>query len=432
MDSLEYLFGLEFHGHKFGLENIRALTDALGRPQVAYRTVSVAGTNGKGSVCAMVARALTAAGHRTGLYTSPHLVTLRERFVVNGEMVTDIEMATALDEVRAAIDRLLQHGGLRAQPTFFEVVTSMALVMFRRRLVEIAVLEVGLGGRLDATTVATPTAGAITTIDLDHQAHLGGTIRAIAAEKAGIAKPGMVVVCGERKPEAVDVIDDVCRRQGASLVKAWDGVDASASSIAGLTTITLRTPTRSYAPCTLALRGAHQVGNAVVAVRLLEALDAAGVSVPPPAVVDGLTRTRWRGRLELVSFDDGREMLLDAAHNPAGAECLAAYLRDTYPGGLPLVFGAMQDKDIEGMLRALVPHATQMILTSPPSRRSASPADLGALIAALKPELPIQIEPDPSTAIACAFRSGRSICVAGSIYLLGTILSAIEPLKRRI
>ena len=424
--NLEYLFGLEFHGHKFGLENITAIADALGRPQAAYRTVAVAGTNGKGSVCAMVARALTAAGHRTGLYTSPHLVTLNERFVVDGEPVSDAEMAAALDEVRAVVDRLLAQGGLRAEPTFFEVATSMALVMFRRRHVDIAVLEVGLGGRLDATTVATPAVGAITTIDLDHQAHLGGTIRAIAAEKAGIVKPGMVVVCGERKPDALEVIEAVCLRQGASLVHAWDGVDLSASSVAGLSTIRLRTPARSYGPCTLALRGAHQVANAVVAVRLLEALDAAGVGVPPAAVVEGLSRARWPGRLELVSFDDGREMLLDAAHNPAGAECLAAYLGDTHPDGLPLVFGAMQDKDIEGMLRALIPRATHMILTSPPSRRSASPTDLEALIARLAPGLPVHIEPDPPEAIACAFQFGRSICVAGSIYLLGAILPTIR------
>jgi dihydrofolate synthase/folylpolyglutamate synthase len=429
--NLEYLFGLEFHGHKFGLENIRTLTDALGRPQYAFRTVSVAGTNGKGSVCAMTARALTAAGHRTGLYTSPHLVTLRERFVVDGEMVTDAELTAALDEVRAAIDRLLEDGGLHAQPTFFEVVTSMALVMFRRRCVDIAVLEVGLGGRLDATTVAAPLAGAITTIELDHQAHLGGTIQAIAAEKAGIAKPGMVVVCGERKPEAVEAIDRICRRQGASLVQAWDGLDVSASSAAGLTTIRLRTPVRSYDPCTLALRGAHQVANAVVAVRLLEALDAAGVFVPPSAVVDGLSRVQWRGRLELLSFDDGREVLLDAAHNPAGAECLAAYLRDAYPEGLPMVFGVMQDKDVEGMLRALLPHVTRMVLTSPPSPRAASPSDLGALVANLRPGLPVQIEADPSRAIACAFQSARSICVAGSIYLLGAILPTLPQPRRR-
>ncbi|MCX6545470.1 MAG: bifunctional folylpolyglutamate synthase/dihydrofolate synthase [Acidobacteria bacterium] len=428
--NLEYLFGLEFHGHKFGLDNITALTEALGRPQAAYRTVCVAGTNGKGSASAMVARALTAAGHRTGLYTSPHLVSLGERFVVDGEMVTDAEVAASLDEVRAAVDRLLEQGGLPAQPTFFEVATSMALILFRRRSVDIAVLEVGLGGRLDATTVATPVAGAITTIDLDHQALLGDTIRAIAAEKAGIIKPGMAVVCGERKREAIEVIDEVCRRQGASLVKAWEGVDVSASSASGLTTVRLRTPERSYGPCTLALRGTHQVANAVVAVRLLEALDAAGIPVPPRAVVDGLTKVRWRGRLELVSFEDGRQVLLDAAHNPAGAECLGAYLRDAYPEGLPLVFGAMRDKDITGMLRALLPRATRIILTSPPSPRAAPPGDLGALVSRLAPELPVEIEPDPSKAIACAFQFARVICVAGSIYLLGAIVPTLPRSSR--
>jgi dihydrofolate synthase/folylpolyglutamate synthase len=390
--NLEYLFGLEFHGHKFGLENINAIADALGRPQTAYRTVAVAGTNGKGSVCAMVARALTAAGHRTGLYTSPHLVTLNERFVVDGEMLGDTEVAAALDEVREAIGRLIENGGLRAQPTFFEVVTAMALVLFRRHRVDIAVLEVGLGGRLDATTVATPIAGAITTIDLDHQAQLGETIRAIASEKAGIVKPGMLVVCGERKPDAVEEIDRICGLRGARLVRAWDGVELSASSAEGLTTIRLRTPVRAYDPCALALRGSHQIGNAVVAVRLLEALDEAGVTVPPRAVVDGLTRAAWRGRLELVRFADGREILLDAAHNPAGAECLAAYLSDAYPDGLPIVFGAMQDKDISGMLRVLVPRATRMVLTSPPSRRAASPADVGTLVAGLAPGLPVLVE----------------------------------------
>jgi dihydrofolate synthase/folylpolyglutamate synthase len=342
-------------------------------------------------------------------------------------MVSDDEMSAALDEVRAAVDRLLADGSLRAQPTFFEVVTAMALVMFRRRRVDIAVLEVGLGGRLDATTVATPIAGAITSIDLDHQAHLGSTIRAIATEKAGIVKPGMVVVCGERKPDALEVIEQVCSRQGASLVRSWEGIEVAASSAAGLTTIALRTPVGSYAPCTLALRGAHQVANAVVAVRLLETLDATGVSVSPQAVVDGLAHARWRGRLELVRFDDGRQMLLDAAHNPAGAESLAVYLRDTYPKGVPLVFGAMQDKDIEGMLRWLAPRASHIVLTLPPSPRAADPADIVALLARLAPRTRVQIQSDPSAALACAFGLGPTICVAGSIYLLGAILRTLPP-----
>jgi dihydrofolate synthase/folylpolyglutamate synthase len=423
---LEYLFGLEFHGHKFGLDNIRALTAALDFPQHTFRTISVAGTNGKGSVCAMVARALAAAGHRTGLYTSPHLVSLRERFVVDGEMVTDDEMEAALDEVRPVIDRLLADGTLRAQPTFFEVVTSMALVLFRQRKVDVAVLEVGLGGRLDATTVATPIAGAITTIDLDHEAYLGSTIEAIAVEKAGIAKPGMVLVCGERKPDAARVIAAACAREGTALVDAWDGVSVTSSMLAGVTTMTLRTPTREYAVCTLALRGAHQVANAVVAVRLLEAIDRAGLPVPTAAVVDGLTRARWPARLELVRLAGGREALIDAAHNPAGAACLAAYLRDAYPAGLPIVFGAMRDKDVEGMLRALLPHATCLIVTTPPSPRSMPAADLAVLAARLAPALLVEAEPEPAAALDAAFRTAPTICVAGSIYLLGALLPLLE------
>ena len=232
-------------------------------------------------------------------------------------------------------------------------------------------------------------------------------------------------MCGDRKPEAVEVITDVCLRRGTSLVDAWDGVDLSAASTAGLTTMRLRTPTRSYDPCTLALRGAHQVGNAVVSVRLLEALDDAGIAVPAQAIVDGLTGATWPGRLELVSLGGGREMLLDAAHNPAGAACLAAYLDDVYPHGLPLVFGALQDKDIEGMLRSLIPHATHIVVTSPPSPRAASPAAIATIIATLRPDLPAHIEPDPSGAISHAFQYGPAICVAGSIYLLGAILPII-------
>ena len=424
MAALEYLFGLEFHGHKFGLENIRAITTALGRPQDAFRSVSIAGTNGKGSVSAMVERALRSAGHRTGLYTSPHLVSLAERFVIDGVMAADAEIDAALDEVRAAVDGLVASGGLRAQPTFFEVATAMALVLFRRRGVEVAVLEVGLGGRLDATTVAEPVAGAITTIDLDHQAYLGGTIAEIAREKAGIAKPGMTVLCGERKPEAAAVIEDACREAGAAYISAWDGVTLDVSSTRGVTTAAIRTPVRVYPPVRLALRGAHQAANAVVAVRLLEVLDAAGVRVPAAAVLDGLHDTRWRGRLDLVPYGAGRLLLVDAAHNPAGAAGLAAYLREAHPGGVPFVFGAMADKDIAGMLAALLPCATRVVLTRPPSPRAADPEDVRTLVADAYPRLPVLVEPDPVAAVDRAFGSDPLVCVAGSIYLLGAIVGA--------
>ncbi|MEK6630351.1 MAG: Mur ligase family protein, partial [Acidobacteriota bacterium] len=275
MDAIEYLYGLEFHGHKFGLENIRAILSGLGDPQRAFRSVIVAGTNGKGSVCAMTAAALTAAGHRTGRYTSPHLIRLEERVAIDGVEVDRLELDEALGRARTAIDGLLSVGRLRAQPTFFEVVTATAFEIFRHRRVEVAVLEVGLGGRLDATNVVSPVAGAITTIDLEHQRYLGDTLAQIAADKAGIVKPGLPVVCGERKPEAVNVIAAICRAKDAELILAWEGVDLIAADAGGQSAITVRTPTRAYPPCTLGLAGSHQIQNALVAVRLLETLDAA-------------------------------------------------------------------------------------------------------------------------------------------------------------
>lgn len=422
MDPLEYLFGLEFHGHKFGLANIEAMAAALGHPQLACRTVIVAGTNGKGSVCAMLAAALTAAGFRTGRFTSPHLVCLEERVAIDGTEVTRPELDAAIEDVRAVIDRLRRGGGLPAQPTFFEVVTATAFVIFRRRRVDVAVLEVGLGGRLDATNVATPLVGAITTVDLDHQQHLGTTIAGIAAEKAGIAKPGMTVVCGERKPEAVDVIAATCRERRATFVQAYEGVDLLSILEAGRTTIGLGTPYRTYPAITLALRGSHQVQNALVAVRVLEALDAAGVPVPAAAVAHGLARAVWRGRLDLVELDRGRRVLLDAAHNPAGAASLAAALLGVFPRPVPLVFGAVRDKDHAGILRALLLRVSHVILTEPPTARAALASELLPHVCAIRPDIPVLVEPDPARALGRALELNADVCVAGSIFLLGAIL----------
>jgi dihydrofolate synthase/folylpolyglutamate synthase len=429
MHPLEYLFGLEYHGHKFGLDNIRLIADALGRPQDAWPSVIVAGTNGKGSVCAMTAAALTAAGHRTGCYTSPHLVDLRERYAIDGEWVASEELAGVIEDLRGVIDRITLAGQLRATPTFFEVATAAAFEIFRRRRVDVAVLEVGLGGRLDATSIAPSAAGAITNIDLDHQQYLGNSLAAIAAEKAGIIRPGMTVVCGERRPEALDVIAGVCRDRGATLVAAWEGVTCAATSVGGATTIALATAARAYRPVTLALRGRHQVTNAIVAVRLLEAMDAFMVRVPAAAVEAGLRGARWPGRLELIALEGGRTVLLDGAHNPAGAETLAAYLREAYPGGVPLVFGAVRDKDHAGLLRALLPCVSHLVLTEAPTPRAAAPDDLRAVAAELRPGpdfetrpgLTIECVADPTEAMARAWTHSPSIAVAGSIFLLGAV-----------
>lgn len=421
MNPLEYLFGLEYHGHKFGLDNIRLITDALGRPQDAWPSAIVAGTNGKGSVCAMVATALTAAGHRTGLYTSPHLTDLRERYAIDGAWVETDELAGVIDDLRTLIDRLMADGRLQATPTFFEVATAAAFEIFRRRRVDVAVLEVGLGGRLDATSIAPARVGAITNIDFDHQQYLGDTLAAIAAEKAGIARPGMTLICGERRAEPFAVIADICRDRQAVCLRADDGVTCAEQRAHGVSTIEVTTPAGRYGPVALALRGRHQVSNAIVAVRVLEALDAAGVRVPAQAIEAGLREARWPGRLEWLDLPGGRRVLLDAAHNPAGAETLAEYLRDAEPAGLPMVLGAVRDKDHGGMLRALLPCATTVVITEAPTPRAMPAADLAAMARAVRPDLPTLCEPDPAAAIRRALGLSPRIVVAGSIFLLGAV-----------
>jgi dihydrofolate synthase/folylpolyglutamate synthase len=428
VNSLEYLFGLEFHGHKLGLDNIRVITDALGRPQDAYPSVIVAGTNGKGSVCAMLAAALTAAGHRTGCYTSPHLVDLNERYLVDGTPIPETVIAAVIEELRELVDDLRRNGILKAIPTFFEIATAAAFLLFRRRHVAVAVLEVGLGGRLDATNVASPRVGVITNIDLEHQRYLGDTVAAIAAEKAGIIKPGMALVSGERKTEAREVIGRVCHEQGATHVDAWTGVEVHASFVEGRVRMTLNTPVREYPACVLGLRGRHQMENAIVAVRALEALDAAGVTVRRDAIVRGLEDAAWPGRLDLIELGDGRRVLLDAAHNPSGARTLAAYLGEVHPGGLPLVLGAVRDKDFRGMLDALLPHATLVVVTEPPTPRATPAAACAAMVREMTADAGLTViqEPDPARALDLALAGGAAACEAGSIFLVGAVMSFVR------
>jgi len=427
MHPLEYLFGLEFHGHKLGLDNIRAITDALGRPQDAYPSVIVAGTNGKGSVCAMASAALAAAGYRTGCYTSPHLVRLEERFTVDGAPVPSAELEEVVEQLRLLAGRLQDSGRLQATPTFFEVATAAAFELFRRRRVEAAVLEVGMGGRLDATSVASPLAGAITNIALDHQQYLGRTLADIAFEKAGIAKPGMRLICGERAAGPRGVIAEACARQGAAFVDASEGVTLSAVMDGGRTRLTLGTPAGSYGPLTLGLLGRHQVQNALVAVRLLEALSEAGVTVPAPAIERGLRESTWPGRLDWRRLAGGRRVLLDAAHNEAGAAVLAEYLREAVPGGRqPLVFGAVRDKDHAGMLRHLLPCSSLLVVTVPPTPRAADPDVLSAMARAIDSGAQVIVERDPVAAMDAAWASAPEITVAGSIFLLGAVLPVLE------
>jgi dihydrofolate synthase/folylpolyglutamate synthase len=429
-DPLAWLFGLEQFGIKYDLENIGALVGELGHPERAFRSVHIAGTNGKGSVTAMVDAALLAAGHRSARYTSPHLVDLAERFVVGGRPIDRPALEAALADVERAAERLQAGGGLSGPPTFFEAATAAAFELFRRAGTELAVLEVGLGGRLDATNVIRPEATAITSIGFDHQRYLGNTLPDIAREKAGIIKPGVPVVVGRMDAEAERAIGEVARGLGAPIVRAWDGVrvDREAGGRAdphAPSRVRITTPGRDYGEIELALRGDHQIDNAVVAVRLLEILHARGIDAPAGAIVDGLASVHWPGRLDRRRLPDGREALLDAAHNPQGAAALAVYLASVFPSRLPLVCAVMRDKDAAGILQPLAHVVSAIVATRASNPRSADPPELAAIAHEVAPDLPIEIEAAPRDALAAAWRRSPRIVVAGSIFLLGDVMTAL-------
>jgi dihydrofolate synthase/folylpolyglutamate synthase len=415
MSPREYLLSLEQIGIKLGLEQIRALAAQLGHPDAAYRSIIVAGTNGKGSVAAMIERGLRAAGYRTGRYTSPHLVDIEERFAIDGQQIS----AAQFDQVGARVREAARP--LPDPPSFFEATTALALEVFRDERVDVAVLEVGLGGRLDATNVVTPVGVAITAIDVDHERYLGSTIEQIAGEKAGVIKAGSVVVLAENPPAAERVVRDAATRAGAFLVHATEGVSMSWDMEEGRARLSLTTPRRAYPPLTLALRGRHQVDNSVTAVRLLEELSARGLfDVPEAAVADAVTRVEWPARLEHVRWR-GHTVVIDGAHNPAGARALASYLSETYGRRVPMVIGIMRDKKIDQMIDTLAPVASYFVFTAASSGRAASPAELAAVARRVAPAVPYSESVSPIDALDAAAAHGDPIVVAGSLYLAGEV-----------
>lgn len=422
MDPVAELLARDQHGIKFGLDSIRTLCAALDHPETAWPSLIVAGTNGKGSVTAMVAAVLTAAGHRTGRYTSPHLVDVVERVAIDGSPITHAQLGDAARRTLAAEAGCLAQGSLSAPTTFFEITTAAAFEAFRQARADVVVLEVGMGGRFDATNAADPLAGAITSIDLDHTRFLGSTLGAIAFEKAGIARAGRPLIVGPMPDEAASVIDLVARDRGARLLPAFAGVTADAAIGAdGLTRLALRTPRDDYGTFTLGLRGRHQVANAVVAVRLLEAASERGLPITASAVVAGLSTVTWPARLERLELAGGKEALLDAAHNPAGTATLAAYLTDIGAPPCPIVFGAMRDKDVGPMVRTLGPHASRFVFCQAHSAR-AMPAD--ELLAQARAEgvpVPMIAVAAPAEALELALRAADRIVIAGSIFLIGDL-----------
>lgn len=392
-DPHRYLAGLQPLAMRFGLERMERALDALGHPERRAPVLHVGGTNGKGSACAMAAAALGEAGLSVGLYTSPHLVRFNERIAVDGVPVGDAALAAAVEEVRRACP-WHEAGGEGDRLTYFEFATLAGLVHFARSRVDVAVVEVGLGGRFDATTAIRPAVTAIARIGLDHTQLLGDTVEQIAFEKAGIFKAGVpAVVHAHQPPGALETLRAEAARRGAPFSVApasWDGP--------------------------IALRGPHQRGNAALAAAALRALAAAGVPVGEEAVARGIARARWPGRLEEVGG-----VLLDGAHNPDGAAALAAALPVLHPGRpVELVFGVLSDKDHAGMLRALAPAARRLHLVAPATPRARAPAELAADVRAAGGTA--DVHADLAGAIACARRAaadGALVCVAGSLYLVG-------------
>jgi dihydrofolate synthase/folylpolyglutamate synthase len=353
-DSVRFLYALgnEIKTAKLGLERIRAVLAALGNPQNAFRSIHVAGTNGKGSTCAMIDAGLRGAGIRTGLFTSPHLIEPTERIVVDGMPVSPRQFERAFNVVHEAAGE--------PHPTYFETVTAMGFWLFREMGVEIAVVETGLGGRLDATNVLNPVLTVITPIDFDHESYLGGTIEAIAAEKAGILKQGVPAIFAAQRPEAQAVLD----RRAAEL-----GVPVKRTSEFEVRDLHVTARGSEFSGIKCPLAGEHQVQNAIAAAMALESL---GVSPK------GIEHAIWPGRLERISPNP--DIILDGAHNPAGARALAHYLERFYKSRkIWMIYGAMRDKAVDEIAGILFPHASELVLTAPDNPRALRPEALREL-----------------------------------------------------
>jgi dihydrofolate synthase/folylpolyglutamate synthase len=366
-ESVQFLYALgnEIQSAKLGLERISQVLETLGRPQDRLRFVHVAGTNGKGSTCAMMASALKVAGRRTGLFTSPHLAEPTERIQIDGRPISGERFATAFGKVHSAVERLLADGRLDMHTTYFETVTAMALVVFAEEAVEMVVLEVGLGGRLDATNIVTPELCVITPIDFDHEAFLGRSLEAIAGEKAGILKAGVPAVFARQRAEAGAVLNLRAEQLCLSVARteAWRIDDLELDARGSRFLLSGEIDLRIECP----LAGEHQVENAATAAVALTRL-----GIGAAEIVAGIACAHWPGRLERVS--EHPEIILDGAHNPAGARALGAYIARFYGGRkVRLIYGAMRDKAIDEIGGVLFPYAQQVIVTAPRQARALSP-----------------------------------------------------------
>ncbi|MGI8836022.1 MAG: bifunctional folylpolyglutamate synthase/dihydrofolate synthase [Pyrinomonadaceae bacterium] len=417
-ESLAYLLSLghETLAMKLGLKNTELLLEAVGSPQSSFASVQIAGTNGKGSTAAMLDSICRQAGIRTGLFTSPHLISITERIKIAGVDLSTHEFARLSTKVKTAAQSLVEQGTLPALPTFFEHVTAIALLAFKEAGVKLAILETGLGGRLDATTVAGARVVAITPVALDHQEYLGATLREIAAEKAAIIRPGTAAVIAHQDSEAFEVIRQ--RITGCEVQALMEDYEVliDGATADGRFIVTLQTREERYPSVKLGLRGRHQIENAATAIRIAEVLHQQGWNVTTTAIIKGIETAEHAGRLEL-----SEGYLLDGAHNPSAAQTLLSYLDEFVKVPVTLVFGAMRDKNLIEMAAILFPAALQVVLTRPDNPRSASAEELEEIAAATgAPNVFVTRSVNEALIKANEVTSPAGlICITGSLYLLG-------------
>lgn len=406
---------LEKLGIRLGLDEVRRALQEFHQPQLHYPTVLVAGSNGKGSTAALLAAMASAAGYRTGLYTSPHLETAEERLRIDGRSIGSEDFGALLDLIVETAER-----GQGAPPTYFEAVTAAAFLWFSQRKVDLAVVEVGLGGRLDATNLCDPVLSLITSISLEHREHLGDTLAAIAREKAGTFRPGRPALVWIEQPEPAEAVRAVAAELGTDLRFAPELVEIRDSVSLGWEgqRVRLATPAGEH-DLKMDLPGAHQARNLALAVLAAETLRAKGFEkLDPRSIAAGAADCRWPGRLERIVLPGEKRVLLDAAHNEEGAAALADFLVEV-PGPVDLLFGVLGDKDVTAMLGRLAPRARRIILTTPASDRARRPEELAALLSG---RTGVEIEADPTLALKRALEwEDGTLVVCGSIYLVGHV-----------
>jgi dihydrofolate synthase/folylpolyglutamate synthase len=428
--------------HKFDLEHMRILAGALGHPERRLQSVLIAGTNGKGSTAATLATIVQAAGYRTGLYTSPHLLRMNERMQIDQEPISDAEFALIYDRVQVAADELVASASLPWHPSFFEMLTAMMFEYFASAGVELAVLEVCMGGRLDATNIAEPCVSVITDIDFDHQNFLGDTLPEIAREKAGIIRPAGTVVLLPQHPQVNETLGREIMERDARPVSAVRNMPPVTPAAENYAAQDIQSPLHNRFPLAIngeeimvdsPLAGRHQLRNLALAITAAEELKGCGFHISPRHIETGIRNTRWPGRFQVVRETDWPETVVDVAHNPAGAWALRSALSTFYEGRrLIFVFGAMRDKAIREIAQILFPLADQVVVTHADSPRAASPNEITQMIAHTGSRV-VQEATVPA-ALERAQRLAANdgvVVITGSIYIVGEALGILASASSR-